>query len=375
MIKKYRILIIGGYGNFGKYIAKTLGKNPQVELAIVGRDSRKAEAIAKKLNAINPVEVWYCDIFKNLHEILGRWQPFIVIHTSGPFQVQDYIVAKTCLAFNCHYIDIADSRQFVSNINQFDAEAKAKKLLLCSGASSVPGLSSAIIENYRPYFSQLESIDYAIATAQLTNQGLATTAGVLSYAGKPFYTQLNGKKYKLYGWQDIRLKSFWRLNNRLLGNCDIPDLELFQKHYPSLKTIRFQAGLELKSLQTILFLMSWLVRIRLLPSLDKFAKLMLSISHLFNRFGTNNTGFYMCLNGLDNEKNPLTIRFDIYAEHGDGLYIPCVPSILLTESLMKEDLPLSGAMPCVGLISLERYLAKLHDLGLRIAWREQEQAT
>ena len=52
--------------------------------------------------------------------------------------------------------------------------AKAKKILLCSGASSVPGLSSAIIENYRARFSELELIDYAIATAQLTNQGLAT---------------------------------------------------------------------------------------------------------------------------------------------------------------------------------------------------------
>ncbi len=372
MIKKYRILIIGGYGNFGKYIAKTLGENPSIELAIVGRDIHKAQTIAKKLNAINPVVTWYCDIFKNLHEILERWQPFLVIHTSGPFQTQDYIVAKACLAFNCHYIDLADSRKFVTNIHQFDEQAKAKKLLLCSGASSVPGLSSAIIEKYRAHFSQLDSIDYAIATAQLTNQGLATTAGVLSYAGKPFYTQLNGKKHKLYGWQDIRIKPFWRLKNRLLGNCDIPDLELFPKLYPSLKTIHFQAGLELKSLQIVLFLMSWLVRIRLLPSLDKIAKLMLSISHLFNRFGSNNTGFYMRLDGIDNKKNPLTIRFDIYAQSGDGLYIPCIPAILLTEALIKKETSL-GAMPCVGLISLESYLAKLHDLGLNISWREMKQ--
>ena len=372
MINKYRILIIGGYGNFGKYIAKTLGQNPQIALTIVGRDIHKAKALAKKLNAINPVDVWYCDIFKNLNEILGKWQPFIVIHTSGPFQTQDYIVARACLAFHCHYIDLADSRQFVSNINQFDEQAKEKKLLLCSGASSVPGLSSAIIENYSRYFYKLESIDYAIATAQLTNQGLATTAGVLSYAGKPFSTQLNGKKHKIYGWQDIRLKPFWRLNKRLLGNCDIPDLELFPKYYRSLNTIRFQAGLELKSLQIILFIMSWLVRIKLLPSLNKFAKLMLYISHLFNRFGSNNTGFYMQLNGLDKEKIPLTIRFEIYAQHGDGLYIPCIPAILLTEALIKEDLSLRGAMPCVGLISLESYLAKLHDLGLNISWREQK---
>ena len=81
----------------------------------------------------------------------------------------------------------------------------------------------------------------------------------------------------------------------------------------------------------------------------------------------------MRLNGLDDEKNPLSICFDIYAQHGDGLYIPCVPAILLTEALMKEDASLSGALPCIGLISLASYLAKLHDLGLSIAWREQQQ--
>lgn len=367
-MKKFTVLIIGGYGNFGKYIATALGKNPQIELAIVGRNQSKAEDLIKHLKTENPITCFIGDIFKDLDEILKKAKPFVVIHTSGPFQSQDYFVSKACIAHGCHYIDLADARHFVSHISDLNDEAKQKGVFVCSGASSVPGLSSAVIESFLPKLSKLNTVEYAIATAQLTNQGLATTAAVLSYAGKPFKTLLNGKESIIYGWQDIRLVDFWQLNYRLLGNCDIPDLELFPRYYKTLKTIRFQAGLELRILQIFLFMLSWFVRLRLLPSLDRFASSLLKISHLFDRFGSNNTGFYMNLKGFDLQKNPIHARFDIHAQNGDGLYIPCVPAIILTERLVDQSFSIRGAMPCVGLISLDSYLDKLKALNLDITW-------
>ncbi|MFW2572449.1 potassium transporter, partial [Legionella sp. 29fVS95] len=154
-------------------------------------------------------------------------------------------------------------------------------------------------------------------------------------------------------------------------NCDVPDLALFPERYPQLKTIRFQASLELRTLQLILFFMSWLVRLNLFPSLDKSAVALLKISHWFNAFGHDNTGFYMELSGLDHQKRVKQIRFDIYAKHGDGLYIPCIPAILLAERLSDEEQRLSGATACMGQISLTDYLDTLQRLQLDISWREQ----
>ena len=219
--------------------------------------------------------------------------------------------------------------------------------MVCSGASSVPGLSSAIIDHYLPEFSVLQHVDYAIATAQLTNQGLATTAAVLSYAGKPFTTLNQGKNKAIYGWQGLRLKSFWQLGRRFLGNCAIPDLALFPKRYPTLSSINFKASLELKPLHLMLWCMSWMVRMRLLPSLDKLAMPMLKLSRLFDVFGNNNTGFYMTMTGLSPKKKEQKIHFEIYAQKGDGLYIPCIPAILLTEKLCDERLNQTGAMACM----------------------------
>tara|TARA_R100001143_G_C3324889_1_gene116568 strand:- start:558 stop:761 length:204 start_codon:yes stop_codon:yes gene_type:complete len=39
-------------------------------------------------------------------------------------------------------------------------------------------------------FQELQSAEYAIATAQRTGRGLATMSAVLSYAGKPFTTMV-----------------------------------------------------------------------------------------------------------------------------------------------------------------------------------------
>ncbi len=363
-----RVLIIGGYGNFGKIIARLLAKEPNIVLIVAGRRLHLAKQLASQLDAQHPVEAYQCDIHHEFGAFLAKVTPDIVIHTSGPFQGQSYQVPKACIQQGCHYIDLADGRDYVTHIDSLDEKAKQQGVFVCSGASSLPGLSSAIIEQYTRHFSLLESAKYAIATAQLTNQGLATTAGVLSYAGKSFFSLVKGKQKAIYGWQGLQYKRFWRLGTRFLGNCDVPDLALFPKHYPSLQSIQFKAGLELKCLQLILYGLSWLVRCKLLPSLNHFAKPMLAISHCFDRFGRDNTGFYMTLSGQDMEGKNLTIEFDIYAQNGDGRNIPCIPAILLTKRLAQGE-NLTGARPCVGLVQLKDYLDAFKHYGLNITWR------
>jgi hypothetical protein len=69
--------------------------------------------------------------------------------------------------------------------------------------------------------------------------------------------------------------------------------------YPDLKSIRFQAGLELKGLHTILWALSGMVRLKLLPSLQPMAPYLLRISRLFDLFGNDDSGFYMTLRGIE----------------------------------------------------------------------------
>jgi saccharopine dehydrogenase-like NADP-dependent oxidoreductase len=190
-----RILIIGGYGNFGSFITRKLAVEENIQVLIAGRSLEKAQALADEVGG----EAVQLDINTGLSDALTTIKPDIVIHTSGPFQAQGYEVAKACIAAGAHYIDLADGREFAEHITTLNADAKERDTLVISGASSVPCLTSALVDHYRNEFQTLENLDYGITTAQKTARGLATTAAILTYTGKPFPTLINGKRTDIYG--------------------------------------------------------------------------------------------------------------------------------------------------------------------------------
>jgi len=365
----HKVMVIGGYGNFGQFICRMLAREADIQVLVAGRDKVKADTLAETLHGENEALGVLLDIHENLASVLLLHKPSVVIHTSGPFQNQSYAVAQCCIAHGCHYVDLADGREFVAGVGQLMQPAQRAGVVVCSGASSVPTLTSAILDNYLSEFSLLHSCESAISTAQKTSRGLATTEAVLSYAGKPFNTLIDGKAQAVFGWLDLRRKPFYKLGKRLLGNCDIPDLHLFPERYPSLKNIRFQAGLELKLVHGVLFGMSWLVRLGALSSLQPFAALMLKISRLLDIFGTEESGFYLEMAGFDLNSRPKKIRFELVAHKGDGMYIPSVPSILMALKLARGQIKEPGAFPCMGFISLAEYLSVLSEFN--VEWRVQ----
>jgi len=362
-----RVLIIGGYGNFGGFIARVLARENNIKLIISGRNEKKASQFASTLTTKNKAEFSHIDINHGLENSLLELKPDLVIHTSGPFQGQSYHVAEACIRTGCHYIDLADSRKFVAGIDALDKKATDKNIFICTGTSSVPCLTSAIVDKYIDDFKELKSIDYGIATAHLTNRGLATTSAVLSYAGKPFTTLIDGAMKNIYGWRDLRFRKFWCLNKRPLGNCDIPDLELFPKRYPTLENIRFQAGLELRFLHYILWVFSGVVKLKLFPPLNIFAPYLLKISRLFDSIGKDDSGFYMRLIGIGKDNNPKEVLFELVAHQSDGLFIPSMPAILLTKKIAKGEINNTGAIPCMGIITLDEYLEGLSEFDIH--WR------
>ncbi len=356
-----RVLILGGYGNFGAFIARRLAREPDLALIIAGRSEKKARALAETLGA----ECAVIDVPGTIDAGLAATRPDVVIHTSGPFQTQGYDVAEACIRRRCHYVDLADGRTFVTGIGALDEAARAAGVLIVSGASSVPALTSAIIDRYRGEFLMLESVDCGIATAQRTNRGLATAKGVLSYAGKPFATLIDGKVVQVHGWQGLRFRKFAGLGWRALGNCDVPDLALFPQRYPHLKRVRFQAGLELPVIHLSLWALSWLVRLGLIANLADAARFLLSLARPFDVIGTDKSGFFMAMEGHDHDGRAQRITFDLVARSGDGAMIPCTPAIVTALRLARGEIVQRGAMACLGLVALGALLDELRPLDIR----------
>ncbi len=119
---KQSVMILGGYGNFGKRIAELLSEVPSIEVIIAGRHLAKAQQELKRLESSAQAELRAVEVdsqANNLETTLRNIKPTLLIHTVGPFQGQDFRVPKACIANGIHYIDLADDRTYVCSITQF----------------------------------------------------------------------------------------------------------------------------------------------------------------------------------------------------------------------------------------------------------------
>lgn len=356
-----RVLVLGGYGNFGSYVCRALAGNNRIQLIVAGRSGAKARAFAEGLDAANPAESAAIDI-RSPSGTMAHCKPALVIHTVGPFQGQDYRVAEAAIACGAHYCDLADARAFVAGIGSLDASAQSAGVAVIAGASSVPCLTAAYLDASQAEFAAIDSVDYGISAAQQTNRGLGTASAILSYVGRPFTMLRGGKMRRVFGWQGIHSEVYPELGRRWFGYCDIPDLELFPARYPTLRSMRFCAGHEIGLLHFGTWLLSWLVRLRLSPRLDRWSGPLLRASFLFDPIGSGRSGFHMYIRGVGKDGAPLVRRHWIIARQGHGPNIPCMPVILIAKRLADGEAISSGARPCLDLIGLSEYLDALASL-------------
>lgn len=357
------VLVLGAYGNFGQRIATALTR-AGLPVILAGRDRGKAEALADSLRTDFPGAEVHCAVFdvnSALPAQLQQLQPHVVINTCGPFQLADYRVAEACIEQGCHYIDLADGRDFVTGISALDERAKAAGVYVISGASTVPGLASAVVEAWGSEFSRIESLVYGISPGQQASRGLATTRAIMTYVGRPLKPFAGHPR--AWGWQQIYRQAYPQLGRRWMANCEVPDLDLLPPRY-GIRSIRFSAGMELSLLHLGIWFMSWLVRLGIPLNLPARATMLLRASNWFDRFGSADGGMHMLIRGRDQQDQPLLRKWFIIAREGDGPQIPTIPSIVLARKLCTGEFAGAGALPCVGLVSLEEYLAQLDGFAI-----------
>jgi hypothetical protein len=355
-----KVLILGGYGNFGKRIAQMLTRQG-IPVIIAGRDEVKAAGLAKQLPP-NLTEVAAFDAPLGLARQLKILQPQAVINTAGPFQTSGYGVAEACMAAAVHYIDLADGRDFVTGIKALDTEAKRRNVAVISGASTVPALTSAVVEHFLPQFAEIASLTFGIAPGQKAERGLATTKAILGYVGKKL-KPCAGYPVR-YGWQDLYLQRYPVIGRRWMANCDVPDLDLLPAKY-GIKTIRFSAGMENWLIHLGMWLMSWGVRAGIPVDLSAHASLLLDASHWFDLIGSADGGMHVILKGTDKTGRPIVRQWFIVALDGDGPYIPTVPAVVLAKKIAAGTPIAAGARPCVGLVTLDEYLDELKGFNIK----------
>lgn len=92
------MLVLGGYGFFGTRICTALAGNQDIHLLVAGRDAASARAWAAQLG-LPPRQALALDAAApDLARRLAELGVDTLIHTAGPFQGQDYHVARAAIA-------------------------------------------------------------------------------------------------------------------------------------------------------------------------------------------------------------------------------------------------------------------------------------
>ena len=353
-----RTVVIGGSGNFGARICRALRDDAGIEVLAAGRSS--AAARLDMASAEFPAA-------------LRRLAPEIVIHCAGPFQGQDYRVASAALAAGAHYVDLADGRAFVARFAQkMDGEARAAGRLAVSGASTLPALSSAVVDEYAKGFERLEEIEISIAPGQRAPRGAATLAAVFSYAGRRFKWLSGGVWCDAWGWQELKRLRFAKMGRRWAAACDVPDLELFPARYPGVRTVEFRAALELSVQHFALWAAAGLRRAGVPVPLERWAGPLDRLASLLDGFGGPYGGMMVGLTGTKRGGGRGRIEWHLTAPALDGPEIPCMAAILLARKLARGEIAQCGAFACMGFLSLSDFAPEFARWGIEATVEEHE---
>jgi hypothetical protein len=270
-------------------------------------------------------------------------------------------------------MDMADGREFVAKFSSLDAAACEKGIPLITGASTVPGLSAAIIDATLREFSQLQAIDYGICAALKSGLGAATLRAVLSYCGKPYEILEDGKHATIYGLGRPRYHDFpGPLNRRFIVDCDIPDHSLFPERYPSLRRMNFGSCIDFPGLPQLLSVMSDCVRKGWIANWNFLSGLVEPFMTGVKPFGNSDSGFFMRLEGLDQHGNGKNSLLEILARDGSGLEIPITPAVLLIKKMRKGESLAAGAYPCMSLFSLAELMEELSPYPISWGWKRMQ---
>jgi hypothetical protein len=354
------IMVIGASGVFGSRLVELMQREQGWNLTLAGRRIAPLEQAAAGHAACSIRQIDRDRI--TAADLTGI---DMVIDAAGPFQQSHSAVIDAAIAAGCHYVDLADGREFVASIGRFDAAAKKAGIAVITGASSIPALSHAVIDELTRDWQRIDSICVGIYPGNRAPRGRAVVEAILSYTGKPVRVFREGAWQQQPGWGMLHRADIPGIGKRWASVCDTPDQDLLVVRYAPTRDAEFFAGLELSILHVGLWGLSFPVRWGLVPTLRPAAGIMLWMAQRFLPFGSDKGAMDVQVAGLDAAGKRVTRRWTLSADAGRGPYTPTLAALALARRYRDGRFDYVGAMACAGLLSLAEFDRDFDMLGMQ----------
>jgi hypothetical protein len=353
------VLIVGATGVFGSRLARLCAGDAGLRLTLGGRRREPLEALAVELGgcAVQVVDRGRVEA--------GEIQRFdLVVDCAGPFQGSATRLIEQCIAARVDYVDLADGRAWVCTIDRFDAAANAAGIAVVAGASSIPALSHAVLDRLTESWSRIESIRIGIFPGNRAPRGRSVVEAILSYVGQPVRVFRGGRWRDVPGWALQGRVDCGPAGKRWASVCDTPEQDLLVRRYRPSRSAEFVAGLELPLLHLGLWLLSWLVRWKLVQSLRPAAGGLLWIAQRLHPFGSDRGAMIVEASGADARGTAIRAEWRLDATGNRGPYVPVLAAVAIIRRMRDGWRPSPGAYACAGILELGALEPLLDELGI-----------
>lgn len=375
MIGPPRVLIVGVTGLFGGLLAHRMVKENHFTVVGAARSLESLNRFNEETGA--DVVVVNREDHAAVDDVLSTLKPFAVVDCAGPFQFygdQPYRFAKQVLQAGCHYIDIADASDFVTEIVELDGLAKQHAKVAISGMSSTPAISAAVADQLTQSLTHVISIETTIIPGNRARRTLSVMKAILSQIGKPYEITRFGESERVFGWSETRrvnlaLPLDAPVSERLASLVHTPDDAIFPDRYGA-QTVTLRAGLEIKWFHRTLEFLALLVRWKLFRSIAPLTTTARWVASFFENIGSDIGGMQVKVVGKTDKNTFVCRTWDLVASDGDGPEIPTLPVSVILDKLYNGSIS-AGARPSPGEITLADLEPQFNALNIQSTSNER----
>jgi saccharopine dehydrogenase-like NADP-dependent oxidoreductase len=184
-----RVLALGGYGTFGRHVARQLSASDLVtEIVIAGRNLNASKEIADELG--NKAVAVKVDALNEAAIKLTAQGSDLLVNTAGPDYLVSYPAARAAIQVGSDYCDLCADVNATERLLKLDHDAKAQDVAILLGMGAAPGQTNLMMKHASSQLDEVEDIRLLLTynlvgmISHLCAEGPAKAASEMRRTGK-----------------------------------------------------------------------------------------------------------------------------------------------------------------------------------------------